>query len=581
MRRSRAALAAFWALGAGCALVAAAAGPASAATQPWGSAREVPGFAALNTGNDAVLDTVSCGAPGDCAAGGYYFTKAGSQQAFVVTETGGSWGKAQQLPGTAKLNAGGSAVVNSVSCAARGDCVAGGYYSPGAGINEAFVATETGGTWGKAQEVPGTAKLNVGEGATVSVVSCAKPGDCSAGGNYTNGHLSHQPFVVTETAGKWGTAEELPGIASLNTGTVSQVLSISCALPGDCTAVGQYEYGSADATEAFVAAETGGTWGHAEELPGIASLATGGTSNVTAVSCVKPGDCVTGGHYETANEAVEAFVSDEANGTWGTPQQVPGTGVLNTGGTAWLEAVSCTATGDCSAGGFYYSAPSVAQSFVVDETNGKWGDAEEVAGSAALNTGPYGGLYGLSCWSPGNCSADGSFSNDSAGISVFVVNENGGTWGTAEPVPGMAALNVGGDAAGYQMSCARGGGCATGGYYQSKRVSHVNFQTFVVNRPTATKTSLALSAPKVRYGDEKAERLSVTVAGSGGDPNGTVTVTAGHTTVCTIKVNKGNGSCRVPDSKFSPGTVMVIASYRGDAGFSRSASTAKSFTVTK
>ncbi len=581
MRRSRGALAAAAAFAAGCALVATAAGPASAATQPWRSAREVPGFAALNTGNDAVLDTVSCGAPGDCAAGGYYFTKAGSQQAFVVTETGGSWGKAQEVPGTAKLNAGGSAIVNSVSCAARGDCVAGGYYSPAAGVNEAFVATETSGTWGKAQEVPGTAKLNVGEGATVNVVSCAKPGDCSAGGDYANSSLNEEPFVVSETSGKWGTAEEVPGIATLNTGRVSEVLSLSCAAPGDCTAVGQYEYGSEDATEAFVAAEAGGTWGDAEELPDVANLATGGTSNVTSVSCVKPGDCVTGGHYETANEAVEAFVSDETNGTWGRPQEVPGTAALNTGGTAWLETVSCTAPGECSAGGFYYSAPSVAQSFVVDETNGVWGSAEEVPGTATLNTGSYGGIYGLSCWSPGNCSADGSFSNVSAGISVFVVNETGGTWGTAEPVPGLAALNVGGDAAGYQMSCAARGGCATGGFYQSKRSSHVNFQTFVVNEPTATKTTMALSAAKVRYGDEKAERLSVTVAASGGAPNGTAVVTSGHTTVCTIKVKEGKGSCRVPDSKLPPGTVTVIATYRGDAGFSRSASTAKSFTVTK
>ena len=47
-------------------------------------------------------------------------------------------------------------------------------------------------------EVPGTATLNKGRNALVESVSCPSAGNCGAGGNYTdsNGHL--QAFVVTQ-----------------------------------------------------------------------------------------------------------------------------------------------------------------------------------------------------------------------------------------------------------------------------------------------------------------------------------------------------------------------------------------------
>ena len=82
----------------------------------------------------------------------------------------------------------------SVSCATAGDCSAGGdYYAAG---NQAFVVTQANGTWGRAEEVPGTAALNTGGGAQVTSVSCAAAGQCSAGGYYDGS--GHQAFVVTE-----------------------------------------------------------------------------------------------------------------------------------------------------------------------------------------------------------------------------------------------------------------------------------------------------------------------------------------------------------------------------------------------
>ncbi|MCW2930439.1 MAG: pentapeptide repeat protein, partial [Actinomycetia bacterium] len=65
--------------------------------------------------------------------------------------------------------------------------------------------------------------------------------------------------------------------------------------------------------------------------------------------------------------------------------------------------------------------------------------------------------------------------------------------------------------------------------------------TLTVAKATS-KTALSLSATKVTYGDEQAERLTVTVSPQyGGTPGGTVTVKSGTVTVCTITLASGKG----------------------------------------
>jgi hypothetical protein len=60
-------------------------------------------------------------------------------------------------------------------------------------------AAASGGTWGTAQQVPGIAALNKGGFAEITSVSCAKAGDCSAGGSYLDASRHLQAFVVNET----------------------------------------------------------------------------------------------------------------------------------------------------------------------------------------------------------------------------------------------------------------------------------------------------------------------------------------------------------------------------------------------
>jgi hypothetical protein len=86
----------------------------------------------------------------------------------------------------------------------------------------------------------------------------------------------------------------------------------------------------------------------------------------------------------------------EAPGTWDNATDVPGTAALNAGGNAGTNSISCSSSGNCSAGGSYYDGSALSQAFVVNETNGTWGNAVEVPGSAALNVGGFAQVLSVS-----------------------------------------------------------------------------------------------------------------------------------------------------------------------------------------
>jgi hypothetical protein len=161
-----------------------------------------------------------------------------------------------------------------------------------------------------------------------------------------------------------------------------------------------------------------------------------------------------------------------AAGSWGRAIEVPGLGALNTGGDAQVTSVSCTSAGSCAAGGYYTSRRLVQQGFTVAERRGRWGKAAVMPGLGALNTGGDAQVASLSCTSAGSCAAGGFYSDRSGNGQGFVADERHGRWAKAIGVPGLAALNK--DPGGYNginaaqvtsVSCAGAGDCAAGGYY--------------------------------------------------------------------------------------------------------------------
>jgi len=73
-------------LASGSAVARTGARAGSLSTQAWGTAIEVPGTAALNQGGSAIIRSVSCASAGNCGVGGGDTDSSGHVQAFVVGE---------------------------------------------------------------------------------------------------------------------------------------------------------------------------------------------------------------------------------------------------------------------------------------------------------------------------------------------------------------------------------------------------------------------------------------------------------------------------------------------------------------
>jgi hypothetical protein len=441
----------------------------------WGNAIEIPGLARLNAGGGVDLSAVSCTSSGNCGAGGSYGASNTVEEGFVVTQRGGVWGEAMEVPGLGRLNTGSYASVDTLSCSAAGDCSAGGQYTARHDQFQAWVATERHGVWGRAIEVPGSARLDVAGGADIGTMSCTRPGDCTAGGEYGVSGFSggaSQALVVTERKGVWGRAIEVPGTGRLNYLGQAEVESVSCAAPGDCSAGGYY-LDRHDNQQAFVVTQRGGRWGRAVEVRGSARLIAGGGA-IESVSCTRVGYCSAGGDLNG-----EAVVVTQRDGRWGRAVEVPGSARLNSSGDAEVESVSCAAPGDCSGGGYYSDGDYNTQAFVVTERWGRWGKAIEVPGSGRLNTTGMAEVDAVSCAAAGDCSAGGDYSGADGNSQAFVVTERDGRWGRVIEVPGSARLNTGGDAETEAVSCTAPGHCSAAGEYANGK-GGIDLQGFVV-----------------------------------------------------------------------------------------------------
>ena len=414
----------------------------------WGRAIAVPGLAALNKGRDAVVLSVSCPSAGNCGAGGYYHSR--GRRGFVVSESNGRWRQAVEVPGLAALSKGGPGQVIEVSCASAGSCAAGGFYRYGSGHHQGFVVSKSNGRWRQAIEVPGLAALNKGGDAEVISVSCASPGSCAAVGFYTDGSGHQQGFVVSRSNGRWRQAIEVPGLAVLRKGPYARVQSVSCASAGSCTAGGYYATDASGSAQAFVVSEKNGSWGTAQQVAGNLSTGPGADASVDTVSCGSPGNCAAGGQFSDASGEDQAFVISAVNGTWAAAKAVAGT--RSCCGGAEVTSVSCASAGNCAAGGqFDYGGYNAA--FLVNEKNGAWGKLMYVPGLNAVSRDAY--LSSVSCASAGNCAVGGTYDEG-----VFLAIEKNGVWGKETTVPGALRIE-----AVHSVSCASAGSCVAGGSY--------------------------------------------------------------------------------------------------------------------
>jgi Bacterial Ig-like domain (group 3) len=131
--------------------------PLGGPTNGWNLPIQIPNMSLIAAGGFASPQAVSCPAPGFCAVTGTYLDGSDHQQAFVADERGGTWGNAIPVPGIVALNAGNAAGGQAVSCVSPGNCTVTGFYTDASRNEQFLVLDEVNGIWGTATHLASSA----------------------------------------------------------------------------------------------------------------------------------------------------------------------------------------------------------------------------------------------------------------------------------------------------------------------------------------------------------------------------------------------------------------------------------------
>jgi hypothetical protein len=382
-------------------------------------------------------------------------------------------------------------------------------------------------------------------------MSCAAPGDCTAVGTYLDANEHTVWFAVTERGGTWGKAVPLPSVTAFGDVAID---SLSCPSSGNCAAVGD----SGSDIAAFALNQAGGRWGKAARVAGTSA----GPAGLAQVSCPSTGNCVAVGTYTPKRHAAPAALRvTEAGGHWGSAHALP------VGGDPGAVSISCPANGSCVADSTGHT---------VNEIRGNWGKPQEVPAGYQVSS--------LSCTKVGYCSAVAYYSAKSASglvSAVGVSDQAAGRWGPWNLLPGTI---VTGDPNTSDLvspvSCGAPGNCALYGYLENQNGPFGQWAAGKRSVPT-TATTLVLSTAHLTYGHEQTERVSVKVLAAAGTPSGSVTVTAGSVTLCTVRLTAGKGGCTLRARALAVGTRKLAGYYGINAGFAASHSGAVKLLIAK
>ncbi len=384
----------------------------------WGQAVEIalPADAA-RSGQKAQFGfpspSVACTEPGDCVAVGHYLEEDRSEAAMAVIETGGVWGTASEIELPANAASDPEAYLASVACPSAGSCVARGEYRSENGDQEAMVVEETGGVWGRASGLELPANAERGSESYLGAVACSAAGSCVGIGRYWDGSTRiAEAMVVSETGGKWAQASQIALPANAGSKPESRLDSVVCVVAGPCLADGSYIDRAGD-REAMVAEETGGVWGPASEIQAPSNVAANphvGFGYGISITCGSSGSCVIAAEYTDNSGDQQAMVADESGGVWGPASEIPPPANAATNPEITLVP-SCTASGACVLVGEYRDAGHDWEATVAEEAGGLWGPAREIAAPANAAANP-GIIFGeVQCPVVGSCVAFGQYTN--------------------------------------------------------------------------------------------------------------------------------------------------------------------------
>jgi hypothetical protein len=405
------------------------------------------------------FNAMSCPSARNCTVVGAYQNKKNFVDGVLLTETDGRWarGISVRLPADAlRLRPRFPQPDNSptsVSCASAGNCTAVGFYTAFDHTvqRQGLLLSLVNGSWQRGVRAP--LPPDGVDNVELNAVSCAAPGSCTAVGNYDNEATNHPGVLLTQTNGAWEPAVRalLPASVWRRHTTLYQYMdlqAVSCSSPGNCTAVGMYS-AVRHRSGGVLLTQTDGKWATGVPAPLPANHAPRQITSAThvylnSVSCASPGNCTAVGDYVARGGHQHGLLLTQTDGRWTAAEaRLPGRAWhASLGPGVTLKSVSCASAGNCTAVGSYYG-PGGRDSvpLILTQTNGRWakGVARPPAGAAHLSafegSGPdyfQTGLSSVSCASAGNCTAVGQLPHNRSGDYWGLrVTKSNGHWGRA------------------------------------------------------------------------------------------------------------------------------------------------------
>ncbi len=256
-------------------------------------------------------------------------------------------------------------------------------------------------------------------------------------------------------------------------------------------------------------------WPAPSELTLPVSVPTSTNAANQGVSCTSAGNCAAVGWYVEGG-GYEPMAATETSGTWGQAVALTPAANAAVGSGQWdsMTGVSCTSSGNCVAVGAYEDAGGVGQAMVSSESDGTWGQISEITPPPDESTTvPAADLFAVSCTSSGNCVAVGSYQNSNSEFEPMVVTETDGTWGQARtlPLPADAGTIQGSELKG--ISCASAGNCTAVGSYAN---SSGGEEPMVVSETDGSWGDLAPLAPPLSAETGTLYAIACTSAGDCG-----------------------------------------------------------------
>lgn len=388
-----------------------------------------PSDASTNLSGGVSIYGVACGAVGNCSAVGTYYDKSGNVQSFVKSEVAGRWLASAKivLPSNA-LQTHQSSLVHSIACKAAGMCSAVGTYevnaNPTANI-EGFVVDEVNGRWLSAREVTLPAGVRGNPNVTLNQVACSSAGNCSAVGSYIDANNITHAIVVNELNRTWRPALTVALTGNASTYSGATLSEVACSTNGFCDAVGTYN--TSTGVQGMAVSESHGVWRRAVQLQLPSNAAVNPHVmffGFQGVACPSPGNCVSGGQYIDSSGRYQGFLVNEVSSRWqaATPLMLPA-GSLQASKNGGVVAVSCSSTGNCSAGAAYVDSQGLYQALTINEVNRVWRPGVRLSLPAnASGVGIYGGIYSIACQTNGTCAGIGSYLDASSTYQGFTVS---------------------------------------------------------------------------------------------------------------------------------------------------------------